>query len=705
MRIVAEYIIKNIAKHNVSWLMLVDLIPIMLCAGIIIAIFIAQDVIWWGGGCIFSACILFFILRKKYLSVNGCYKILVLLIIILLGFLRANYYLQNNQVVTLDKKYNFIKLQGNIEAVEAIEEGKYRLILRDINFELKKGLGFRVEEKPHLRLRLSVRSNQLLKVGDIVQMRASIFPPSRPAMQGAANFARYFYIKNIGGVGYSLGYVKIMQRINVAHDINLSNLRSYIDNKLIQYIEQPQAGIAIALITGGRAAIPRDVNQAMQIAGITHILSISGMHMSIVCGLIYFIIRLAFAVSPRLALHYPIKQYAAIFGLISGAFYLMLADFPIPAIRAYVMIGLIFLGIILFKQADALRSLMLAAVLLLLYNPLNILDVGFQLSFIATYGLIIAYRRISRFNAYVRGRGVNLIMRIGVYLANIIFSSFVAGMITAPFVLFHFGIFSSYSILGNMLTLPLISFIVMPALVVGLGLSKLWIGEFCLSLADVGLEWVIAVANWISRLPQSSLEWVNMPVFALCLMFAGILLILHAKHLRIVWIGFMVMLSSLLFLSRSPNPHLLIAEDGSSVAVYLRPDEWLLLRGGQSNFFVKQWRDITGGDYIAYQDYHQNQKSAFICDKQGCDGEVMDQRLRLRFDYLDNSPLCLSDTNISIATFYGRAKYKAGECSRAKLRIDRDKLERFGSHIITIDPDGKLQIWNPCEQKSLGSRC
>jgi competence protein ComEC len=731
-------------KQRLNWLFIVDLIPISLGAGIIVALFANQALVW----CASFAMFFILIANKKHSKKAGFYKILILLFIELLGFLRAHDYIVNNKTITLDKKYNFVKLQAEIESVEAVESGKYRLILRDVknltsqtlpicaqsNRELLKNThkdnptpqltkwvrnncdydkkSGNVDWK-NLRLRLSVRSKTLLKTGDIVQMRANIFPPSRPAIAGAANFARYFYIKNIGGVGYSLGYLDILQRNKVVSNLRLSNLRSHIDATLLENIAQPQSGIAIALITGGRAAISRNINQAMQIAGITHILSISGMHMTIVCGLVYFILRLVLASIPTLALNHPIKQYAAIFGLLSGAFYLALADFPIPAVRSYTMIGLMFLAIILFRAADAFRSLILAAILLLLYNPLNILDLGFQLSFIATYGLIIAYRRVSRFNAKLRASGVNWLIRIGVYLGNIIFSSLVAGAITAPFVLFHFGIFSSYSILGNMLTLPLISFIIMPALVLGLLLVSLdftgfGLAHFCLQIADIGLQWVIASAEWISRLPKSSIHWNDMSISALSIMFIGVLLMLYAWRWRIFMVGCLIMAVSWLLISERPVPHLMIAEDGSAVAVLLKEGEWLLLKGDLSNFFVKQWNDVTGGNYIPYHKNFPPVDAAddnFICDAKGCDGTLSGLKLRLRFDYRDDAPLCLADTDISIATFYARSNYKAGECAYAKLRIERDLLERVGSNIIKINTDGSFQTWNSCLEKSIFMRC
>ena len=424
--------------------------------------------------------------------------------------------------------------------------------------------------------------------------------------------------------------------------------------------------------------------------------------MSMVCGLLYFGLRLLLASIPPLALRLPIKQYCAGIALLSGAIYLAIADFPVPAIRAYVMIALIFAGIICNREADALRSLVLAACGLLLFNPLTALDVGFQLSFVATYALIIAYRRIAKLNSFMRANEWGLLPRILIYVGNIIISSLVAGTATAPLVLFHFGLFSSYSVLTNVIVLPILSFVVMPSLIFGLALESFITNNFALQIADYGLKGVIYCSHFVANLTQSSLHMPTMSIFTLLVMMLAIIVLLHNRNIWAGALAVIALLISCFIPNNSLSPDILVAEDASAIAVKIAPTQWLLLRGSSGNFFVKQWAQATGGEYISYA----NAKKAgniygFMCDAQGCDGAVAGRNIRTRYDYRSNAPLCLSQTEISIASFYAKKSYMdGGICASAKVQIERDMLQQKGSILVTFADNGKAQLWNACKQSN-----
>ncbi len=721
--------ILSIIAKQFNWNIFIHIAPLGLLAGIITATNFDLSASYWLEIAIILLPIITILMRHK---LRELIWIIAILWLGLTGGWRAQSYLQPNQIITLSKPYRFVQLHAKIEAVEAISLGKYRIIINHTTSQT-----FAPQDK-NVRLRLNVRADIAPKMGDLVQFYANIFPPSRPAIQNGADFARYFYIKNIGGVGYSMGKIKIISSIakpklakstssNITPDktiispqpiLRLISLwRVNIDDALLHHITPPQTGIAIALITGGRAAIPADINQAMQISGITHILSISGLHMSMVCGLLYFGLRLLLAAIAPLALHLPIKQYCAFAALLSGGIYLALADFPIPAIRAYVMIALIFVGIICNRDADTLRSLVIAAIGLLLYNPLIALDIGFQLSFIATYALIIAYRRLNKFNAFVRQRGFGVISRGLLYVFNIIISSVVAGLVTAPLVLFHFGLFSSYSVLTNVMILPILSFMVMPALIFGLMMEWIWQGDLLLQIADYGLSLVIYCSNWVASQPQSSLHLPNMSFATVAFMMIILLLLLHCnkistRNICIFLLAIFALIISYWLNNNLTTPDIMVAEDASAIAVKVgavkvgavkidedKTQKWLLLRGSAGNFFVKQWAQSTKGEYISYaQAKKAGDTYGFKCDTLGCDGVVSGQNIRTRYDYHSSAPLCLPDTQISIASFYAKKSYYSnGNCYHAKVKIERDMLERLGSFTVRLNNASPHQLWNSCQ--------
>jgi competence protein ComEC len=616
--------------------------------------------------------------------------LIIILVMTLLGIMRWQHTMVSHHPPTLSKHYRFAPITGIIAHSEAMQRGQYRLTLTHVNSPV-----FLKGDKD-ITARLSVRTNTSPPLGNIIRMRATLFPPSRPAIEGGADFTRYFYSKAIGAVGYGVGKIEVTSPQTIKESVTtpIAQMRHTIDATLLNALPQPEAGIAIALMTGGRAAIDKDTDEAMRISGITHILSISGLHMSIICGLLYAAMRYGLACIPYLALHAPIQKIAALVGLVSGAFYLALADFPLPAIRAYAMIALMFIAILCNREADALRSLILAALGMMLIQPLTVLDVGFQLSFAATWALIVAYRRARILQNNAQAKGWKWHRRAVLFFANIAFSSLVASSATAPFMLYHFGFLSSYSILTNMLTLPILTLTVMPSLILGLVTTAFSDITTPFIVAEYGLMWIVSASHWVASLPESRLSLPQLSGLAMITMSAGIVMLLLARRAWVASMAVLVMgVSGWSGARHTTPPFIFMAEDGSAIAVQVMPEHYLLLRGGEGNFFVKQWQQATNATFISYANARKaNTLYGFMCDKAGCAGKVAGMPLRARFDYRDPAPLCLADTSISLATFYAKRLL----CPSAQIRIERDALERSGSHTVVMQGES-LSVWHPCQ--------
>ncbi len=244
--------------------------------------------------------------------------------------------------------------------------------------------------------------------------------------------------------------------------------------------------ILIALATGNKRFIPSEIYTLYQDTGIAHILAISGLHLSLVCGFTFIGIRNLLALFPNIALRLNIKKISAVIALFLGIFYFCLAQQGPALIRAFLMACFIFIAVLLDRRVVTVKSLFWIAFLLLLFNPSLIYSAGFQLSFLTVFGLITFYKQKPTDS----------------WIKKLFIMTFTANIITIPIIIYHFNQFSPYSILTNMIIIPLFSLITMPSLFIGIITSFLKINPF-LFIAEKTIDWITYCALSVRNLPYS----------------------------------------------------------------------------------------------------------------------------------------------------------------------------------------------------------
>ena len=147
-----------------------------------------------------------------------------------------------------------------------------------------------------------------------------------------------------------------------------------------------EGAIASAIITGERGGIDPEDEAALRDAGLAHVLAIAGLHMALVGAGLFWLVRAVLAAIPALALAYPIKKWAAVAALLGAGFYIVISGASSSATRAFVMLAMMLTAILLDRPALSMRSLGLAAGILLLARPEAITEPGFQMSFAAVSG-------------------------------------------------------------------------------------------------------------------------------------------------------------------------------------------------------------------------------------------------------------------------------------------------------------------------------
>jgi len=273
-------------------------------------------------------------------------------------------------------------------------------------------------------------------------------------------------------------------------------MRQAVTERVLAGLHGQAGAVAAALLTGERGAIAKDVLAAMRDAGLAHLLAISGLHIGLFAGILFFVCRALLALWESVALRYPIKKWAATVALAGTAFYLLLAGATIPTQRAFLMGGLVIIAILLDRTGISMRSVAWAAVAVLLVQPESLLGASFQMSFAAVVALVAAFewyglRRGWRANDTPPRRLLN-------YLAGVALATLIAGLATAPFAAYNFNRIADYGLAANLLAVPMTALWIMPWGVAALALLTFGLEAVALAPMGWGIDGVIAVARMVS---------------------------------------------------------------------------------------------------------------------------------------------------------------------------------------------------------------
>jgi competence protein ComEC len=420
------------------------------------------------------------------------------------------------------------------------------------------------------RIRLHLKPGAgSLDIGQRIELVATLMPPPAPALPGGFDFQRQAYFQQLGAVGYAVGAARLL-----ASDANertpgletwINRLRARMTARIEAALPGGAGGIAAALITGERGAIPPAINQNFRDSGLAHILVIAGLHMTLVTGIAFFGIRAGLALVPWVALRQPIKKWAAAAALGVAFFYLLISGASVPAERAFVMCSLGLVAIIIDRLHVSLFGVAWAAWLVLLLTPVALVGVGFQMSFAAVVSLIAFYETYAKQIAGWR-QGAGPIGRAMLYVVGICMTTIIATIGTAAFAIFHFNRFPLFSIVANLLAVPISGFWVMPWGMIGCALLPFGLESLGFAPMAWGIALIVAIADWTARLPSAVLLVPAMPVAGLVVITLGGLWLAIWRTRWRRW-GFVPIILGLASMLLTRPPDVLIAGDGKLLAV------------------------------------------------------------------------------------------------------------------------------------------
>lgn len=610
------------------------------------------------------------------------FHLFALLAVVAAGFAVAALQVQLMAHPVLSTTVNAVEVSGYVEAAELRPRGS-RITLAVTRLE-------RPRTDPPRRVRVTLAGREPPAVGSHVTLRATLAPPPGPSYPGGFDFGRAIWLDGIGATGYALGRPQLTPALGppppgLALTTWLDGTRRAIAARIHAALPGEEGGVAVALVTGLRDAVPESIEESMRISGLSHVLSISGLHMALVASSVFFLARALLALVPEFALYRPIKAWAALPAMASASFYLLLSGAEVPTQRAYVMTLLVLAGIVLGRPALTVRTLALAALALLALSPRAVLDPGAQMSFAATLGLVAAYERFGYLLTTVPARTGRWMGVPARHVAGLVLASLAAGLATAPYAAYHFQRLAPLSLLANLGAAPVVSFIVMPAGLAGAVLIPFGWDDPAWRLMGWGLGRMRDISDLVAALPGADRGVPAMPVASLVLISLGLAVLCLART-RLVLLAPALAASGLAIAATAPRPDLYVDTEARTVAVRGR-DGALAVMGDRDSgvggrFAVEQWLSADGArSRFGAKDL----TAAAACDPLGCTLALPDGRLvalsRDRESLEDDCRLAA----VLVTPF-------APPLNCAATVIYRDPRTSVGGVTGTLRPDGGLTL-------------
>ncbi len=555
-----------------------------------------------------------------------------------------------------------VEVRGVVERVEPRRPGRVRLWLKVLEIS-------RVRQRYWpARVRLEVRGLKRGDVaafvalplpGDVVRLRARLLRLPLPVEPGAYDAARELYMAGIGAVGFAsvkslrveaggcggcgmgLWLARQVAQVRRALARQVAQVRRALARGVAARMDDGEAAaLALALSIGARGTLAPQVREALREAGLAHILAISGLHLALLAGAVFWLVRGGLALHPSWALRWPLKKIAALAAWLVALGYLLLSGNSVATQRAFIMLSVALLAVLAERPAISMRNLGIAALIILAFWPHKALSAGFQMSFLAVMGLVAAYEGLNwwrhRHGWPAAARHGGLAWRAGLAMmlgaGGLVLTTVVASTFTALPVAWHFNRFATHGMLGNLAALPVLSLLVLPAALAVLGLlplvGLLWAlgagaaAEMLLAgpmwLVEQGLAVMLAASRGIAALPGGWWHVPQLSVSGALLLVAGLLwLALRNDRLRLLGLLPVLLVAGGMVEAHAPRPDVLVEDRARLVAARLADGGRLLSAtpGRTGNFPLRIWLRRDGD---ATRPVRARKRAGWSCDALMC---------------------------------------------------------------------------------------
>lgn len=569
-------------------------------------------------------------------------------------------------------------ITGQIVEAERVPDG-LRVTLSNLTIEeMDRG---NTPSTIRLKLRDSQLPAEIPRAGQNIQVTGILKPPSPPPAPGAFDFQRHAFFHGIGAYGFAISDPVIR---GIPDADLLSGIRHHLQTTIYDHLDGDTAAVMAALMMGQTSGLTDQRRQVFAAAGLAHILAISGMHIGLIAGIVFLVTRKILAAICHYTGYFPVKKSAACVSLLAAVGYMLIVGASVPTQRAVIMTALVIGAILIDRSPMTLRLVVVAALAILFLRPETIMGPSFQMSFAAVTALVAFYDAVrDKLSAAYRQAG--MIKRGWLYLLGIIMTTLVAEAAIAPLSIYHFHHTSLLGVIANVLVMPVLSFVVMPTILLGFVLSTIGGLEWVLPVAGAGIDYMIDVAEWTVGTGLADIKIGRVDAMAVIALAMGAIWIILWQG-RGKWIGGVMLAGGMLAMPLADRPVGYINGDGSVIAL-AGGDGGLYLSNTRKDGFTTQfWLDQYGlrrGDGQPWPDAFDPVMAGEFpmrCDNTGC-----------VYTHPSGAQISVTDDLIHIAD----------ECAQADLVISSQPVERkcsakvadrfdfwrHGAHAIWIDGD------------------
>jgi len=471
-------------------------------------------------------------------------------------------------------------VQGRIIAIDKSASDAVRLTLDQVVL-----FNQRPSRTP-ARVRIALHGDQdhfAPVIGETILATANLSPPSGPVEPGGFDFQRHAWFQKLGAVGYTR--IPVMVLAPADDRLFVTRLRQRISNHIRTVLPDKSGGFAMAVVTGDRSGIDQASLDSLRASNLAHLLAISGLHMGMLTGFVFALVRGGLALVPSVSMRLPSKKIAALVALLVASLYLAMSGGAIATERAYVMVVVALVAILFDRRAISLRAVAVAAIIILVRTPEALLSPGFQMSFAATTALVAVFSALRDLEWRVGPKWLRPI------LATVL-SSAVAGLATAPIGAATFNQVSQMGLIANVLSVPVMGIVVVPGGVLAALLAPFgadWIG---FEIMGFGLDWIMSVSDWVAGFKYAvrMIPQPDRPVLPL-LVLGALWAAFWRGRLRFAGVG-SVLVAGVLWL-QTERPYILISDNGGLVGV-MTDEGRALSKSRGSGFIASVWLENDG---------------------------------------------------------------------------------------------------------------
>lgn len=540
------------------------------------------------------------------------------------------------------------------------------------------------------KLRINVAEAQmqpLIAEGAVIRLRARLMPPAPPILPGGYDFARAAWFQGLAATGSNLGEIEVVE-MPPQRAGGIAAIQRSLSQHVRSRIDGAPGTIAAAFASGDRGGITRADEEAMRDAGLTHLLSISGLHVSAVIAAAYMISLKLLALWPALALRVRLPIVAAGAGAIAGIGYTLLTGSEVPTVRSCLAALLVLAALAFGREPLSMRMVAIAALAILLFWPESLVGPSFQMSFSAVLA-IVALHNAGPVKAFLAPREEGWVAWLARRGLMLLITGLVIEIALMPIVLFHFHRAGVYGAFANVIAIPLVTFVSMPLIAIALLLDLVGLGAPAWWLADHSLELLLAIAHWTAAQPGSVKLMPQMDglTFAFFIL-GGLWLALWKGQRRLL--GFLPAGLATVMLLLTPVPDVLISRDGRHVGITVPADgetgkRLVSLREGRSDYARENLLELASvqSDPIPIEQWRDVQCSPEFCvmgiERGGRTWHLLLSRSNLQVEERALAAAC-ERADIVVSD-----RWLPASCKPRWLKADRRFLEKSGGLALVLE--------------------